>query len=132
MTKVFPLHDASFNGMFLHGGSADLHFKCTDGASRVVQPSGLDAVQMDNFREGNIVSHFEAVSAEIPREFASWERLYPGPHPTAAREYHQKHFDFLQRKRDDIESGRLTVLLMSPAFGADLLAVCESVEIKDS
>jgi len=131
MRTEFPLHDASFNGVILQGKSADLHFVGSDGTPRVVRLSGIDAMQMDDFREGNIVVLFEAASAELPLEAVDWQRLYPSPHPSAAQEYHLKYDTFLRRKRGGIEEGHLTFVRMVPAIGADLLVVCERVEMRD-
>lgn len=131
MITELPFHDAHFTGVVLQDVYAALHFKCVDGTSRVVHLTGVDAMQMEDFREGNIVGCFEIISAELPRGFTSWERLYPGPHPSAAEEYHRKHEEFLRRKCRGIEEGRLTFVQLSPILGADLLAVCERVQIKD-
>ncbi|HSM54010.1 MAG TPA: hypothetical protein VK839_07515, partial [Erythrobacter sp.] len=58
------------------------------------------------------------------------ERLYGSPHPSAAKEHHEKSEAFRARKRRAIEAGELTLVEMQPAIGADLLATCEQVELK--
>ncbi len=130
MIDILPLHDAYFDGAILRRDGADLHFRCADGRPCMVHLAGIDALQMEDFREGNIVSHFEAVSGELPRDFGEWERLYPDPHPSAARDYHRKYDLFMAGKRSSIAEGKLTIVLMSAVLGADLLAVCKSVRIE--
>ena len=131
MRTELPLHDASFNGVIVQNRAADLHFVGWDGTPRVVRFSGIDAMQMDDFREGNIVVLFETASADVSLEGVDWERLYPSPHPAAAPEDHLKYDAFLRRKRRGIEEGDLTFVRMVPAIGGDLLAVCERVEMQN-
>ncbi|HZF96169.1 MAG TPA: hypothetical protein VEZ20_15005 [Allosphingosinicella sp.] len=131
MRTELPLHDASFSGIVLRHGGADLFFAQADGTPRVVRLTGVDAMQMDDFRPGNITVLFETVSAELPREAVDWDRLYPAPHPAAAQVYQDRYAEFLARKHSAIAQGRLTFVRMVPAYGADLLAVCERVEFAD-
>lgn len=87
-------------------------------------------MQMNDFRQGNIVSLFEAITGDLSREAVEWNRLYPSPHPAVAQEYHRKHDEFLRGKFTSIEQGHLTFVRMVSSYGADLLAVCESVEME--
>ena len=87
-------------------------------------------MQMDDFHEGNIVGLFETTTGVPPSKSIDLERLYPSPHASAAEEYHSKHAAFLDRKIRSIEAGELTLVEMQPAIGADLLAVCQSAQLK--
>lgn len=131
MRIELPLHDASFNGIIVQNKAADLYFTGSDGTPRLVRFQGIDTMQMDDFREGNIVVLFETANADLSLEVVNWERLYPSPHPSAAPEYHLAYDAFLRRKQRGIEDGDLTFVRMVPALGADLLAVCERVEMQD-
>lgn len=128
MRHELPLHDSILNGVVLAGKSARLHFVQTNLAPYVVELSGIDAMQMDDFREGNIVSIFEAIQGEEPSTEVGWDRLYPPPHPTAAEQYHQEYRELLRSKQAAIAAGKLTLVQMVPSLGADLLVVCESLE----
>jgi hypothetical protein len=88
-------------------------------------------MQINDFRQGNIVLLFEAVTADLPQEAVDWDRLYPSPYPAAAPEYERKYDEFLRGKFTSIEKGHLTFVRMVSSYGADLLAVCESVKMVD-
>lgn len=130
MREEFPLHDATFDGLVTHGKACTLYFIRSDGRGCEVQLTGVDAMQMDDFREGNIVGLFETTTGVPPSKTVDLERLYPAPHSSAAEEYHSKHTAFLDRKIRSIEACALTLVEMQPAVGADLLAVCECAQLK--
>ena len=124
------MHDATFDGIVIKDKVATLYFSATDGRGCEVRLSGIDALHMDDFQQGNIVVLFETTTGEPLRKTVGLERLYGSPHPSAAKEYHEKSEAFLGRKHRVIEAGGLTVVEMQPAIGADLLATCERVELK--
>ncbi|RIV88912.1 hypothetical protein [Aurantiacibacter zhengii] len=128
MREEFPLHDATFDGIVIMEKVATLYFRATDGRGCEARLSGIDALHMDDFQQGNIVVLFETTTGEPPRKTVGLERLYGSPHPSAAKQYHEKSEAFLARKHRAIEAGELTVVEMVPAIGADLLATCERVE----
>ena len=130
MREELPLHDAFFDGIVIKDKVATLYFSTADRRGCEVRLSGIDALHMDDFQQGNIVVSFEATTGEPPRKTVNLERLYGSPHPSAAREYHEKFEAFLARKHGAIEAGELTVVEMQPAIGANLLATCERVELK--
>ena len=98
MRDEFPLHDATFDGIVIQGKLGTLYFSATDGRGYEVELSGIDALQMDDFREGNITVLFETTTGELPRSSIELERLYGPPHPSAAKEYHEKHQTFRKAK----------------------------------
>ena len=130
MREELPLHDATFDGIVIKDKVATLYFSATDGRGCEVRLSGIDALHMDDFQQGNIVVLFETTTGEPARMTVGLERLYGSPHPSAAKEYHEKSEAFLARKHRAIETGELTLIEMQPAIGADLLATCERVELK--
>ena len=130
MREELPLHDATFDGIVIKDQVATLYFSRADGRGCEVTLSGIDALHMDDFQQGNIVVLFEVTSGEPPRKSLDFERLYGSPHPSAAKEYHEKSESFRARKHRAIEAGELTVVEMQPAIGADLLATCDRVELK--
>jgi len=130
MREELPLHDATFDGIVVKARVATLYFSTTDGRGYEVQLSGIDALHMNDFQQGNIVVLFETTTGEPPRKALDLERLYGSPHPSAAKEYHEKSEVFRTMRRRAIEAGELTLVEMQPAIGADLLATCEQVELK--
>ncbi len=130
MREELPLHDATFDGIVIKDKVGTLYFSSADGRGCEVRLSGIDALHMDDFQQGNIVVLFETTTGEPLRKALDMERLYGSLHPSAAKEYHEKSEAFRTRKRRAIEAGELTLVEMQPAFGAHLLATCEQVKLK--
>lgn len=130
MRDELPLHDATFDGLVVQGKACTMCFSKTDGRRCEVQLASVDALRMDDFRQGNTVVVFATTSGELPSVTADVERLYPSPHSSAPKEYHEKHEAFRSNKIKAIEAGDLTLVEMVPAYGADLLATCERVEFR--
>ncbi|MEC9067792.1 MAG: hypothetical protein VX569_10995 [Pseudomonadota bacterium] len=130
MVEELPLHDATFDGIVMQGKACRMFFSRPDGSGCEVLLNGVDALQMDDFREGNIVVYFGATTREHPGRLSDLARLYTPPHPNAAEEYHEAHAGLLDRKVGAVVSGDLIFVEMSPAIGADLVATCEQVSCK--
>lgn len=64
------------------------------------------------------------VTGRSPYTDTDFERLFGSPHPSAAAQYHDAHALVLQRQIARIESGELSLVVIVPSYGADLLAVC--------
>lgn len=130
MKDELPLHDATFDGLVNHGKDCRMFFSRADGSGCEVHLGGVDALQMDDFREGNIVVYFGTTTRERPSNPASFERLYGPPHPSAPAEYHEKHVAFRNRKIEAVAAGELIFVEMDPAIGANLVAACTSVQLR--
>ncbi len=129
MVIELPLHDATFDGLTVKGKSCAMYFTSSDGTRCEVHLSGVDAMQMNDFREGNIVSFFGTTTSEQPKNLAVLDRLYSPPHPGAALEFHERHTSFRNGKISAIVAGKLTLIEMDPAVGADMVAACEQVRL---
>jgi len=132
MIEVIPLHDATFEGILTTGHDCVLHFLRTDGTRCEVRLGQVQSLQMNDFREGNIVVHFETTKGETPRGSIDWERLFPSPHPDASEQHQVAYADYLKARILDVESGSLTFVEMVPAYGADLLAACQTVTVREA
>lgn len=130
MVEELPLHDATFDGLVMQGKDCRMFFSRSDGSGCEVLLTSVDALQMDDFREGNIVVYLGTTTREQPGKLSDLARLYTPPHPSAAAEYHEAHAGLLERKVDAIVSGELIFVEMSPAIGAFLVATCEEVSCK--
>lgn len=128
MKRTLPLHDAGFDGIVTTAEKVTLYFTRSDGVGCTVVLRDVRALQMEDFRQGNIVMAFEVTTGEVPDAEGELDRLYPAPHPSAAPEYHAQYTDFVQSELKAVEAGELNFVSMVPAYGADLLAVCGSVE----
>lgn len=131
MTEL-PLHDAYCDGLNLSGADCTLYFHRSDASTYQVELTGIDALQLDGFREGNIVSIFVTASGEETLASDALDLLYPPPHPNAAAEYHVKYAEFRRQKCSAIAAGELTFVEMQSSYGASLFAVCREVGVKES
>ena len=122
------LHDACFEGIVLGGQDCTLYFRRPDSSRCEVRLIAIDALVMDDFRQGNIVSMLAITSGELaaPADHVL-HRLYPPPHPDAQAEFHAGYARAMQQKRSALETGELTLAEMDPAYGATLLAMCQEV-----
>lgn len=130
MVEELPLHDATFDGLVMQGKDCRMFFSRSDGSGCEVLLSGVDALQMDDFREGNIVVYFGTTTREHPGRLSNLARLYTPPHPSASAEYQEAHAGLIALKVGEVVSGDLIFVEMSPAIGADLVATCEQVSCK--
>lgn len=128
MRNELPLHDASFDGIVTSGKNNTLYFTSSDGRGCAVTLGEVSHLHVTDFREGNIVILFEITSGEMPDQNIEWERLLGAAHPTSSAGHQAAHADFLQSTLTAIEAGTLTVVEMQPAYGADLLALCQTVD----
>jgi hypothetical protein len=129
MRSELPLHDAAFDGIVTSGKNVTLYFTQSSGVGCAVTLNEVSHLQLNDFRQGNVVILFEITSGEAPKTDIAFERLFGSPHPSAPPEHHAQSAEFVRSTLDAIEAGSLTFVEMQPAYGADLLAVCRSVEL---
>lgn len=127
MKTELPLHDATFDGIITSGKSVTLYFTQPSGVGCAVTLDEVSHLQMNDFREGNIVIFFETTSGEAPRAEIEFDRLFGTPHPSAPPEHHAQSAEFVRSTLGAVEAGSLTFVEMQPAYGANLLALCRSV-----
>jgi len=134
MTPSIPsFHDGCLTGVALKDKVAVLSLRRSGGDEYELMLSGLRALQVADFREGNIVAAAEVISGREPDATAKdeiMERLFPGPHPNAAQSYHAEHAAFIEARLAELSSGAATLVAISASYGADLLAFCETVQMR--
>jgi hypothetical protein len=99
--------------------------------------AGVEALLINDFREGNIVLELHVVTGTQFEEAgfspgdvrASLHVLFTGPHPDAAQKYHDDHNAFLDRQIERLREGTMKLIILDPAYGADLLAYCASANL---
>jgi hypothetical protein len=137
-SKAFPFHDGYLVSVSVAEHTAVLGLKQVSGDEFVMTLGGLEALSIDGFREGNIILDLWMVSGKQPTsedlqtmELAEvMEGLFPGPHPEAAAKYHEAHALFLETKLERVRTGEASLVLIVPAYGADLYAFCASVDLQ--
>lgn len=131
------LHDGRLTSIAVSEGGAVLGLVHVDGRRFSLILSGVEALALNDFRAGNIVFELQVVTGpkfeEVGLSFgdvrAAFEVLFTRPHSTAAREYHDAYNDFLDRQIRRLEDGVMRLVILEPAYGADLLAFCTSAEL---
>ena len=137
-SKAFPFHDGYLVSVSVKENTAVLGLRQVSGDEFVMTLGGLEALSIDGFRQGNIILDLWMVSGRQPTsedlqtmELAEvMEVLFPGPHPEAAAQYHEAHAVFLEAKLSRIRSGEASLVLIVPAYGADLYAFSASVDLQ--
>jgi hypothetical protein len=130
-------HDAHFTAISLGTQTATLGLREEAGGRYELHLRGVEALNIESFREGNIILYLrllsgaDAMSAELePDDLEEvMEVLFPGPHPSAASPFHEEHAAIIRQKVRDLEEGNRTLVVLDPAYGADLVAYCAATEL---
>ncbi|MGN7999518.1 hypothetical protein [Sphingomonas sp. 22176] len=127
MAEVSPsFHDGYMTGIAVGEGTATLSLKRANGEAWQLRLTAVQALKMDDFSQGNIILSLETFSS-TPLDGALIERLYEAPHPSVAAKYRDAHLQLISRKMAMIEGGEATLLVLTPSYGADLVALCGAV-----
>lgn len=124
MQPTSHFHDGYVTGIRLREEAATIYLRQVSGAEYELLLEGLEALQVEDFREGNIISLVEVVTGRIPYADTDFDRLFVSPHPSAAAQYHDAHALVLKRQIARIENGEASLVIIVPSYGADLLAFC--------
>jgi len=127
MESLPNFHDGFVIGLRLQDGAATIYLRQVSGVEYELLLEGLEALQVEDLREGNIISLVDVVTGRKPDADTNFDRLFVSPHPAAAAQYHDTHALVLQRQIARIENGEISLVVIVPSYGADLLAVCREV-----
>ncbi|MDO6415204.1 hypothetical protein Q4F19_12500 [Sphingomonas sp. BIUV-7] len=128
MTEPVPhFHDGYVTGLSLRERAAAIYLQDVVGSDYELVLDGLEALQIDDFREGNIISNVEIITGRTPDADTDFDRLFVPPHPSAATQYQEAHALLMKRQIARIESGETCLVVIVPSLGADLLAICQGV-----
>lgn len=122
-------HDGLLTGIVLGSDTATILLQRTTGEEYKLTLAGLEVLHMEDFRQGNIISMVEVVSGQAPYEHSGLERLFGLPHPSAAEEYHRTHAAVVERQSARIANGEVSMVVIVPSYGADLIAICRDVSL---
>ena len=134
---INSFHDGNLTSVEVGEGTAALGLKHLDGRRFSFKLAGVEALSINDFREGNIVlglhevtgPQFEATGFSPGDIRASLHLLFTPPHPDAAQSYHDDHNALLDRQVERLRSGAMRLVILDPAHGADLLAFCASTRL---
>jgi hypothetical protein len=133
MADSFPsFHDGYLTGIQVAEGQAMISLRQLKGACYELRLDGVELLQIEDFRQGNIIDRLEIITGREPD--GSWylERLSPVPRPSAAARYHDAHAKSLAALVAGIVSGETTLIAITPSYGADLVAVCREATLRQA
>lgn len=134
---ISSFHDGNLISAEVGEGTAALGLRHVDGRRFSLRLAGVEALWVNDFREGNIVLEMHEVTAPKFEETgfssgdvrASLHVLFTAPHPDAARKYHDDHQALLDKQIERLRSGSMRLIVLDPAYGADLVAFCASTTL---
>ncbi|MEO7691726.1 MAG: hypothetical protein ABIS51_20755 [Sphingomonas sp.] len=124
METIPHFHDGYLTGVRLREGAATLYLREVDGPEYELILEGLEALHIEDFREGNIISCVEIVTGRTPYAHIDFDQLFVPPGPSAAAQYREKHAAVLERHIARIESGEVCLTVIAASYGAQVLAIC--------
>lgn len=136
MTQDLPsFHDGYLSGIVLKQKDAVVNLQRSDGSQYELTLCGLKSLQVENFRDGNIVFCLEVITGTAPNAVVRDEamrRLFPAPHPSAAANYQQAYAAFIESQLANLARGEAVLVIIRSSYGADLMAFCESTQLHRS
>ncbi|MFC0684163.1 hypothetical protein [Novosphingobium clariflavum] len=128
MAHVFSdFHDGELTGIVLGSETATVFLRQATGDEYTLTLAGLEVLQMQDFRQGNVISMIEVVTGQAPCEHSGLERLFDPPHPSAAEPYHIEHAKIIEKQSARIAAGEVSMVVIVPSYGADLIAICRNI-----
>ena len=127
-------HDGHVTSIVLGEKAATLGLRQSDGSSYELILEGVEALQVDDFRQGNIINQIDLVSGRHldGGAFDILERLFPPPHAQSAEPFHRAHSAFLAERTAKIASGEAALVTITPSYGCDLVAYCASAGLHET
>lgn len=125
-TEIPSFHDGYLIGIQLLDKEVRLSLKRYNGERWEIVLMGVETLQIDDFRQGNIIDLFEVICNARP-DADLLERLYGRPHPLAHQKYHDAHASLIEQKAALVEGGQAILLSIIPAYGADLVALASGI-----
>lgn len=129
---ISDFHDQHMVSVSLDDDTGTLGFKDRFGARSEVTLHLVEALLMNDFRQGNIVLDLEilegedALGAEAGQLLA---QLFPEPHTAAPTEVHDRHRALIAGRTARLRSREAVLISISPSYGACLVAFCASISV---
>jgi hypothetical protein len=122
-------HDGFLTGVQLGENMVTFGLVRPDGQAFDLVLSDLKSLQIEDFRQGNIVNYIGTFDGTAPEDAACVERLYTSPHPSAAAQYHEANAAFVARQLASVRSGETMMIVIEPSYGASVVAHCGDVQL---
>lgn len=118
-------HDGYVTGLMAEGGHVVIHLKRVNGERYLLELTEVRYLVANDFREGNIISHIEVISGSPP-EASYMSALFADPHLSVQEPYLSRHHAFVAKVADQIIAGEMTLIVVTPSYGCDLVALCKT------
>ena len=122
-------HDGHLTGVQLGEDTVTFLLARADGQAFDLVLSNLKSLQIEDFRQGNIVNYIGTFDGTAPGDAAYIERLYTSPHPSAAAQYREANAGFIARQLASVRSGETVMIAIEPSYGASVVAHCGAVTL---
>ncbi|MFT8806780.1 MAG: hypothetical protein ABF856_16870 [Acetobacter aceti] len=123
-------HDGYLNGIILNDNIVTLHIRRVDGDDYEVRMSEVEHLRLDDFRQGNIILDLKVWSGRQFSQYADITKLYEPYHPSADQKYHDQYTILLNKITVEVERGEKSFVVITPSYGAELYALCKTIEYK--
>ena len=136
--REYPFHDGHLTSIAVADSSAVLGLRQAEGREFTMTLTGVEAINVDGFRLGNTMLALRAVSGEgahdgvlsVQEISAAMDALFPAPHVSAAVHHHDAHATFMAARLDRLSRGEATLVVLVPAYGAELYAYCLAIDLQ--
>jgi hypothetical protein len=121
-------HDGNLNGLMAEGDTVRLNISTVHGEKFWLTLSGVEGFTATNFKLGNIVFDIRLLTrTNVGADQLS--DIYPSPHPSADKRYHEANLELIRRKCGEILRGELTLFEITTSYGCEVSAVCQNVSV---
>jgi hypothetical protein len=135
---VPSFHDGRLNAVALGANGATLGLCDSGGNAYELELTGLEALQIDGFRAGNLISRVQVITGRKPRPHGLDEEdvldlmnlLFPPPHATSDETACEAHDQMVAGRLARIETGEATLVVIDPSYGADVVAICAGASLR--
>jgi len=137
-SREYAFHDGHLTSVAVADSSAVLGLKQADGSEFSMTLRGVEALNIDSFRQGNTILALRSVSGEGAPDgvlsgqeiSTAMDALFPAPHVSAAVQHHEAHATFIAARLDRLSRGEATLVVLVPAYGAELCAYCLAIDLQ--
>ena len=132
MSQVFPgFHDGKLTGIQAEDGHARISLRQLNGVNYELLLEGVELLHMEDFRQGNIISRLEIITAEEPDHSWFLDRLFQGALRSATDSYYEVEVKQRAACVAAIASGETKLVEIRSSYGADLVALCRKATFRE-
>jgi hypothetical protein len=122
------LHDGYLLGLELDEGALRVRMRDIAGQAFTMRLKGLERLLSNEFREGNIIFDIQIVCGFKP-DISYVRRLLGELHSSAGSPYREQHERAIEDRMQEVTEGKLTLVVIEPSYGCELVALCREVQI---